>query len=167
MKLSVISIVIIKRIALLALIISIIALILSFFVVPITTSAALLFSLCVIIMSLVNCLKIYMLERSLIKGLNLDDPAKHKGYFWLQYIIRYFLTIFVVVAVVAITFFITGESPFITIHTDTTAPRVYNPIIFGLAVGLFTMKFGIMLTKVGNSESDEETSTDTDKFDEN
>ena len=160
MKLSAISKIIINRIILLALGISIIALVLSFFISPISTNSALLFSLCVFIMSAVNCLKIFMLERSVAKATVSDGVSKGKGYFWLQYIIRYFLTIFVVLTIVVITYFITGESPFITIHTDTTAPRVYEPIIFGLAVGLFTMKIGIMLAKVGYNESDEDYAND-------
>ena len=101
-----------------------------------------LFSLGVIITSALNCLKIYLIEQTALKISNMDVPEAGKGYAYVMYILRYLLTALVVVIVVFTMYLITGETPFITY--DTGRSTLYDPMIIGLIVGLFTMKIAVI-----------------------
>ena len=107
-----------------------------------TISTILLFSVGVIITSALNCFKIYLIEQTALKISNMDVPEAGKGYAYVMYILRYLLTAIVVVIVVFTMYLITGETPFITY--DTGRSTLYDPMIIGLIVGLFTMKIAVI-----------------------
>ena len=117
-----------------------------------TVSTILLFSTGVIITSALNCFKIYMIERTAQKILNMEEAAIGKGYAYIQYILRYFLTAVVVVLVIFVMYLITGQSPFLSLESERST--LYDPIIIGMVVGLFTMKIAIITARKSLSEDD-------------
>ena len=115
-----------------------------------TFNTIILFSLGVFITSALNCFKIYMIERTARKISDMDKPEVGKGYAYFQYVLRYFLTAVVVALVILIMYLITGESPFLSFEAGRST--LYDPIIIGLVVGLFTMKIAVI--SAGKSLSD-------------
>jgi len=116
-----------------------------------TMNTIVLFSIGVLITSVLNCFKIYMIERTATRISNMDKPEIGKGYAYIQYVLRYFLTAIVVALVILIMYLITGESPFLSF--DTGRSTLYDPIIIGLVVGLFTLKVAVIT--MGNALKDE------------
>ena len=141
MHISPISKKIMERIGIIALIIIVGAFILMFFT-QFTLGTTILFSVGVFITSALNCFKIFMIERTATKISNMDNPERGKGYAYFQYIVRYFLTAIVVGLVILIMFLITGESPFLSFEHGRST--LYDPMIIGLVVGLFTLKIGVI-----------------------
>ena len=141
MKITPITKRIIERICLIALIV-IIASVATYFFTEFKPNTILLFSLGVAITSALNCLKIYMIELTAVKISNMSTPEAGKGYTYLMYIARYFLTIIVVCLVILVMFLITGESPFLTFEGNRS--NIYDPMIIGLIIGLFTLKIAVM-----------------------
>ena len=141
MNVSPITKMIIKRIGIVAAIIIAVAFVVLLFA-PFTVSTIALFSLGVVITSALNCFKIFMIERTALKISNMTVPEVGKGYAYMQYILRYFLTAIVVGLVILIMFLITGQSPFLSFEADRST--LYDSIIIGLVVGLFTMKIAVI-----------------------
>ena len=83
-----------------------------------------------------------MIERTAIKISNMTTPELGKGYAFFQYVLRYFLTAIVVGLVILIMYLITGQSPFLSFEAGRST--IYDPIIIGLVVGLFTMKVAVI-----------------------
>ena len=162
MKISPITQHIIERIVMVAIIISVASFILSLFT-NITTLMAILFSTGVITMSLLNCFKIFMIERTATRVSDMTRPEFGKGYVFLQYVLRYFLTAIVVGIIMLIMYLVSGVSPFISFNPEnlsTDRPPIYEPMVIGLVVGLFTMKVGIMLSAKFISSEDAKAGTD-------
>ena len=147
MKLSLFSRKIISRIGMAVLALVVAAFALSFFVQAITVSAAMLFSLGVLLMSSVNCLKVYLIERTANKVSDMDDSNRGKFFAWLQYLLRYFLTVAVALATVLAIYLITGVSPFVNYGDAGSATDIYSPVIIGIVAGLFTMQIGVIATR--------------------
>ena len=141
MKISPITKKIMERIGIVALII-VMASVGIYFITEFKPNTILLFSLGVIITSALNCFKIYMIERTAIKISNMSVPEVGKGYAFFQYVLRYLLTAVVVAIVILIMYLITGQSPFISFEAGRST--LYDPIIIGLVVGLFTMKIAVI-----------------------
>ena len=141
MKISPITKKIMERIGIVALII-VMASVGMYFITEFKPNTILLFSLGVIITSALNCFKIYMIERTAIKISNMSVPEVGKGYAFLQYVLRYLLTAVVVAIVILVMYLITGQSPFISFEEGRST--VYDPIVIGLVVGLFTMKIAVI-----------------------
>ena len=150
MNISPITLIIIKRIGIVTTAIIAGAFIISFFA-SFTFITIMLFSIGVLITSALNCFKIYMIERTATKISNMDKPEIGKGYAYFQYVLRYFLTAIVVALVMLIMYLITGQSPFLSF--DTGRSTLYDPIIIGLVVGLFTLKIAVI--SAGNILKDE------------
>ena len=146
MKLSLISRKITFRIGIAAMVLIAGSFVLSFFVSWLSAIEALLFSAGVLLMSAVNCVKLILLERAARKVSDMNDSNRGKAYAWLQYLLRYFLTVIVAVVAIVIISLITGESPFAAYNTGPSpyAFRIFPPIIFGFAAGLLTMQVGII-----------------------
>jgi len=152
---------IIKRICLVALIIIAGAFVLSVFVEPFTLAVILLFSLGVFITSALNCFKIFMIERTAMKISNMNSADIGKGYAFIQYVLRYFLTAIVVGIVFLIMYLVTGESPFISLEAGRSA--LYGPIVVGLIVGLFTMKIAVITAgKIEDYDIENDAENETD-----
>lgn len=134
---------IIQRIGLVALIIVVCAFVLSVFT-EFSILYISLFALGVFITSALNCFKIYMIERTARRVTNMDTPTIGKGYALIQYILRYFLTAIVVGVVILVMYLITGESPFLSFDLENQRSTLYEPLIIGLIVGLFTMKIAVI-----------------------
>ena len=97
---------------------------------------ALNFVLGVFLTSALNVFKVYLLERNVQKILYMTDPGASKGYFSVQYLIRYVLTGAVLVAAALI--------PFIN--------------LWGALIGAFTLQaatIAIRFMKVDNDEAAE------------
>jgi len=149
MNISPITRKIMERIGIVAIIIIAGSFILLFFT-SFTINTILLFSLGVLITSALNCFKIFMIERTALKVSDMDNPDVGKGYTYFQYILRYFLTIIVVGLVILIMYLITGQSPFLSFEYGRST--LYDPIIIGLVVGLFTLKIAIITSAKSLSE---------------
>ena len=145
MKLSITSRKIIFRTVIAALVLVAIALALSILVQSITIVAASLFSAGVILMSAMNCFKVYLLERTVNKVSYMDNATIGKAYAMGQYFLRYFLTFFVAAAAILTAYLITGVSPFLSFsNQEPSSTEIYSPITLGLVVGLFTMHIGLI-----------------------
>jgi hypothetical protein len=142
MKLSDVTVLIIKRIGIITLILIAAGIILLFAFSAFSLITASLYALGVIITSALNCFKIIMIERTAVKLSEMDKPEVGKGYAFFQYVIRYFLTAIVVGLVVLIMYLITGETPFLSL--DKPRSTIYDPMIIGLVVGLFTLKIAVV-----------------------
>jgi len=93
---------------------------------------ALPFALGVIVTSSLNILKIVMLERSIQKTLNMDNPDTGKNYIRLQYLFRYFITAVVLVIIGLL-------------HVYFDEPRIIS--IWGALFGLFTMQIALIAVR--------------------
>jgi len=92
-----------------------------------------LFALGVILTSALNVLKITMLERSVRKTVDMEDPNAGKNYIRLQYLLRYFLTgaVLVVIGVIA------------------TLTQYYG-IVWGAIAGIFTLQISVFTVRAMN-----------------
>jgi len=117
---------------------------------------ALPFALGVIVTSALNILKIIMLERSIQKTLDMDNPDTGKNYIRLQYLLRYFLTAVVLVIIGLL-------------HIYIDSPRIIS--IWGALFGLFTMQIALIAVRHTKLIEDEppvdKTQDDNDDFTEN
>jgi len=128
--------------------------------------AAVPFALGVLITSGLNVLKLRMLERTVLKVVDMDDRETGKNYVRIQYLLRYFLTAIVLVAIGLI-------------HNYTTPPPIYSsrdsfigvwaalfpngpeallgaPLIslWGALAGIFTMQLSVILVRSMKLEKD-------------
>jgi len=92
---------------------------------------SLYFAIGVIITSSLNVLKIYLLDRSVRKTLEMDNPTTGKLYTSFQYLLRYFLTGAVLLAAAMITLYV--EPPFIN--------------LWGAVAGVFTLQIAVIITR--------------------
>ena len=152
MKLSLITKKIIFRICAAAFILIATAFLISLFIPPVSVPDALIFSAGAALMTALNILKVILLERTVSKISNMDDPNTGKAYALIQYSLRYFLTVIVAAAAIYIMYLITEESPFISIGTGMS--RTYAPLVLGLVIGLFTMKIGVVAAGFSKHEND-------------
>jgi len=95
-----------------------------------TLLEALFFSVGVVLTSALNVWKIYLLERTVTKTLNMDDPDTGKNYVRLQYLLRYILTGAVLLAAGLISYY--------TPHVS---------IAVGAIIGLFTMQISVIIVR--------------------
>jgi len=131
--------------------------------------AALPFAFGVIITSCLNIMKIRMLEQTVRKVIEMDDPEAGKNVVRLRYLLRYFLTGIVLVAVGLV-------------HNYTTPPPLYSsrgsylavwvllfpggpeslltsPLIsiWGALAGIFTLQLSVILVRTMKLEKDGDT----------
>ena len=92
---------------------------------------ALYFAIGVILMSSLNVFKIWLLEKSVRKTLDMDDPDAGKNYVKLQYLARYFLTAAVLFGAGLITMYV--EPPFIN--------------VWGALAGAFTFQIAVIVSR--------------------
>ena len=90
------------------------------------------FALGVIVTSALNVLKIKMLERSVRKTLDMDNPDTGRNYIRLQYLFRYFITAVVLVIIGLL-------------HVYVDSPRIIS--IWGALFGLFTMQIALIVVR--------------------
>lgn len=95
-----------------------------------TLTEALFFAVGVALMALLNAGKILLLERTVKKALELDDPNYGKNYVRFQYLIRYFLTAAVLLGA--------GLIGYLTPHVS---------IIIGAIAGVFTMQISVIIVR--------------------
>lgn len=99
---------------------------------------ALQFAFSVAIMSAVNVGKIFLLERTVNRISDMDDPSVGKDYVKLQYLLRYFGTALVLLAIGLV--------------------YLYSPaqiaIIWGAIAGIFTMQVAVIRVKFIKFEED-------------
>ena len=93
--------------------------------------AALPFALGVSIPAALNMLKIYMLDCTVNKVIDMDDPNTGKNYVRLQYLFRYLLTGLVLLAIGLI-------------HANTDPPVIS---IWGAVAGVFTMQISVIICR--------------------
>jgi len=86
---------------------------------------ALPFALGVILTSSLNVLKILLLERSVKKTVEIEDPNAGKNYIRIQYLLRYFLT--------AVILLVAGLTPFIS--------------VWGAIAGIFTLQIAVIAVR--------------------
>jgi len=92
---------------------------------------ALPFILGVIMTSALNAGKVFLLERTVKKTLDLEDPDIGKNYVRFQYLFRYFITGLVLLAA--------GLIGSLTPHIS---------IIWGAVAGIFTMQIAVIIVRV-------------------
>ena len=92
---------------------------------------ALYFAFGVILTSSLNVLKVYMLERTARKTLDIEDQKEGKNFVRFQYLIRYFLTAAVLLGVGLVTLY--ADPPFIN--------------IFGAVAGIFTLQVSVIIVR--------------------
>jgi len=92
---------------------------------------ALYFAFGVILTSALNVLKIYMLERTVNRTLDMDDKETGSNFVRLQYLVRYFLTGAVLLGVGLIWLYV--EPPFIN--------------IWGAVLGVFTLQIAVIIVR--------------------
>ena len=83
------------------------------------------FALGVILSSLLNVFKVFLLERTVKKTLDIENPASGKAYIQLQYILRFILSAAVLVAAALI--------PFID--------------VMGAVFGIFTLQIAVLIVR--------------------
>jgi len=132
MKLSLPSKRMIQMIALSAVIIMAGGVILCLALNALPSSEALPFALGVFLVSALNVLKVYMLERTVQKTLDMDDVNTGKNYVRIQYLLRYFLTGLILV--------VAALTPFIN--------------IWGAIIGIFTLQISVMIVRAMKFEED-------------
>ena len=89
---------------------------------------ALYFAIGVILTSALNVLKVAMLERTVKKVIDMDEPNAGKNYVRFQYLIRYFLTGLVLLAAGLVSAYV--KPPFIN--------------IWGAVAGVFTLQIAVI-----------------------
>jgi len=99
---------------------------------------ALPFAVGVAVMTLINAFKIRMLDRSVSKVTEMDDPDVGKNYVKFQYLVRYFGT--------AIILLIIG-----LLYLYTPIPA---SIVIGAIAGLFTMQIAVIIIRFMKFEED-------------
>jgi len=99
---------------------------------------ALPFALSVAIISALNVGKIWMLERAVNKITDMDDPDTGKNYVKFQYLIRYFGTAIVLLAI-----------GFLYLYTP-----VPISVVWGAIAGIFTMQLAIIRIRFIKFEED-------------
>jgi len=90
------------------------------------------FALGVIVSASLNVLKILMLERSVKKTLDMDNPDIGKNYIRFQYLLRYFMT-GVVLVIIGL------------LHVYADNPRIVS--IWGALFGIFTMQIALIAVR--------------------
>ena len=130
--------------------------------------AAIPFSLGVMVTSLLNILKLRMLERTVQKVMNTEDSEMGKNIVRLQYLLRYFLTGIVLVAIGLIHNF-TSPPPIYsdrdwyiaiwgTIFPNAPEVFIHAPLIsmWGALAGIFTLQLSVILVRSLKLEKDGE-----------
>jgi len=92
---------------------------------------ALYFAVGVALTSSLNIGKIYLLERTVNKTLEMTDPNFGKNYVKLQYLLRYFITGAVLVGAALVTLYV--EPPFIN--------------LWGALAGVFTLQIAVIIVR--------------------
>ena len=92
---------------------------------------ALFFAFGVILTSALNVLKVYMLENTARKTLDIEDQKEGKNFVRFQYLIRYFLTAAVLLGVGLIHMY--ADPPFIN--------------IWGAVFGIFTLQISVIIVR--------------------
>jgi len=89
---------------------------------------ALYFAFGAILTSGLNVFKVYLLERTVKKAIDMEQPDSGKNYVRFQYLVRYFLTALVLLAVGLVTLYV--KPPFIN--------------IWGAVAGVFTLQIAVI-----------------------
>jgi len=84
------------------------------------------FALGVFLTSTLNAAKILMLERTVKKAINMEDPKSGKNYVRIQFLLRYILTAAILVAA--------GLTPFIS--------------VWGALFGIFTLQISVIVVRI-------------------
>ena len=84
------------------------------------------FALGVLLTSALNAGKILMLERTVKRAIDMEDPKSGKNYVRIQFLLRYFLTAAILVAA--------GLTPFIS--------------VWGALFGIFTLQISVIIVRV-------------------
>ena len=92
---------------------------------------ALYFAIGVILTSSLNVLKIYMLERTVNRTLDMDNPESGKNFVRLHYLVRYFLTGAVLLGAGLVWIYV--DPPFIN--------------IWGAVLGVFTLQIAVIVVR--------------------
>ncbi|MCL2227100.1 MAG: hypothetical protein FWB97_05670 [Oscillospiraceae bacterium] len=92
---------------------------------------ALYFAIGVILTSSLNVGKVYMLERTVSKTLDMEDPNSGKNYVKLQYLLRYAITGVVLLGVGLVTVYV--DPPFVN--------------IWGAVAGIFTLQISVIIVR--------------------
>jgi hypothetical protein len=95
-----------------------------------TLTEALFFSVGVVMTSALNVWKLYLLERTANKTLNMDDPDTGKNYVRAQYLLRYILTGAVLLAAGLISYY-----------------TPYRSIAYGAIAGIFTLQISVIIVR--------------------
>ena len=103
--------------------------------------AAVPFALGVFFPAALNVFKIILLDRTVKKVIEMDDPNRGKNYVRMQYLLRYFLT-GVLLLVIGL------------IHTRTDPPVIS---VWGAVAGIFTMQLSVIICRSMKYETDEVT----------
>ena len=103
-----------------------IAAVVYYFVEQLPTLGSLYFAIGVVLTSALNVLKIFLLERTVRKTMDMDNPDKGKNYIRIQGLLRYFLTAAILV--------IAGFTPFIS--------------VWGAIAGIFTLQVSIIIVRM-------------------
>ena len=99
---------------------------------------AIYFALGVILTSALNVFKVFLLERTVKKVVDIEEPETGKNYVRLQYLLRYFLTGAVLLAVGLVTAYV--HPPFIN--------------IWGAIAGIFTLQIAVIVVRSMKLEED-------------
>jgi len=92
---------------------------------------AIYFAFGAILTSALNVLKVVLLERTVKKAVDIEEPETGKNYVRLQYLLRYFLTGIVLLAVGLVTAY--ANPPFIN--------------IWGAIAGIFTLQISVIVVR--------------------
>jgi len=92
---------------------------------------ALYFALGVVLTSALNVLKVFMLERTVKKAVDMEEAVAGKNYVRLQYLLRYFLTGIVLLAAGLVSVYV--KPPFIN--------------IWGAVAGVFTLQVAVIAVR--------------------
>jgi len=95
------------------------------FVESLPSIEALYFAIGVILTSALNVGKVFLLERAVMKTVEMDDPNTGKNYIRIQYLLRYVITALVLVAA--------GFTPFVS--------------IWGALAGVFTLQISVIVVR--------------------
>jgi len=92
---------------------------------------AIYFALGVILTSALNVFKVFLLDRTVKKTIDIEDPDAGKNYVRLQYLLRYFLTGAVLLGAGLVTNYV--KPPFIN--------------IWGAVAGIFTLQISVIIVR--------------------
>ena len=92
---------------------------------------AVYFAFGVVLTSALNAIKVVLLERTVRKAVDIEEPDAGKNYVRLQYLLRYFLTGAVLLAVGLVTAY--AKPPFIN--------------IWGAIAGIFTLQISVIVVR--------------------